>query len=694
MKKTLFILAASLFMLLPSYSQSKKTDLSITAEDIYILPGDENGLTKDGSGYHLFIRKKAGIESVLLIESNKDPEGKQTNYAYRATSYNKINGDEIRYLDGKVLSSESSKYSLIDSTAEANEKFGQAFHIYIPETVVYGYPWTRNGTISLTEGLFINIRSFSKKYADYTGPFMDNSFNVSKKVSKTVKKEPSVLTKETSKNESKIVSEKATAPVKNEKIEKKSTLTSEEKKAVFIKNELAANDKSAGNFAEKLEAYNSSYVTVDEVDLETISSIPFEEEDLPDYYFNEFEDDEEDYDYYYNEDYDNDENELENESGDNGSSVEDVEENPETVVEQTVEKAEKDIPVLTPFEEEELPVEEEPEPEPEPVEEIPEDERDPISETPYDEDTSAYDPEKFEKSKRVFDGWVEKTEENAGTDSVKPFAESMEGVDPNFVAKLEQAEAARLAKEAKNAEQKEEKKPVKPELGTRFITHGIEMLKVEGSKKIADLYISRTEVTQIAYAAVTGSNPSSFIADFNPVETVSWYDVIVFCNLLSIQDGLVPCYSIKGARNPGAWGPVPKDIDKFWNAVECDFEANGYRMLTVEEWEYAANGGVNKQSGKFAGSNYIDEVAWYKDNSEEITHMVATKNQNACGLYDMCGNVSEWCMGSTGSSERTAAVRGGNYSYDKKYCRTDFKDSCQAWFAHYENGIRICRNVE
>ena len=131
----------------------------------------------------------------MLIETTKDSSGKADNYAYRAKEYNKINGDEIRLLDGKPLASEFSKYSLIDSTVEPNERFGQAFHIYIPKEIEYGYPWTRHGTVVINKGTFLNIRTFAKPYADYTGDFYDNSFMFDLgKVER--KKETTVLTDE------------------------------------------------------------------------------------------------------------------------------------------------------------------------------------------------------------------------------------------------------------------------------------------------------------------------------------------------------------------------------------------------------------------------------------------------------------------------------------------------------------------
>ena len=127
-------------------------------------------------GYHLYIRKLPGVESVMLVETTKDPSGESDNYAYRALEYNKINGDEIRYLNGKVLESEHAKFSLVDSSAEDDEQFGKAFHIYIPQVMQYGYPWSRNGVVKIGRGTFLNIRSFAKKYADYTGGFFDNPY--------------------------------------------------------------------------------------------------------------------------------------------------------------------------------------------------------------------------------------------------------------------------------------------------------------------------------------------------------------------------------------------------------------------------------------------------------------------------------------------------------------------------------------
>ena len=150
-------------------------DLLIKPEDLRLV-FEEGKKNSDQYGYHLFIRKKNEIESVMLTETTKDLNGNSDNYAYRALEYNPINGDEKRLLNGKFLESKYSLYSLIDSTPEQDEFFGQAFHIYIPAEIAYGYEWSRNGTVKINKGTFINIRAFEKKYGDYSGNFLDNPF--------------------------------------------------------------------------------------------------------------------------------------------------------------------------------------------------------------------------------------------------------------------------------------------------------------------------------------------------------------------------------------------------------------------------------------------------------------------------------------------------------------------------------------
>ncbi len=164
---------------------AKQLSMRIKAEDVRLIEDrDDDGNIK---GYHLYIRKLAGVNSILLTETTRDPSGKADNYAYRAMEYNSINGDEVRYLDGQPLNSEGAKYSLIDSTTERTSFFGECFHIYIPLVLQYGYEWARNGIVEVGKGTFINIRTFEKKYADYTGDYMDSPFMFNLETRKIVK---------------------------------------------------------------------------------------------------------------------------------------------------------------------------------------------------------------------------------------------------------------------------------------------------------------------------------------------------------------------------------------------------------------------------------------------------------------------------------------------------------------------------
>lgn len=146
---------------------------------LYVGPDDIRVEQRGDEGYHLFIRAKPGIASVLLTETTKDPNGKADNYAYRAEAWNPYNGDEPRLLDGAFIKPESRLYSLIDSSPEPDPQLGSAFRIFIPWIAVWGYPWARNGREFIADGTFINIRAFARPYGDYRGAFADNPFTLS-----------------------------------------------------------------------------------------------------------------------------------------------------------------------------------------------------------------------------------------------------------------------------------------------------------------------------------------------------------------------------------------------------------------------------------------------------------------------------------------------------------------------------------
>lgn len=146
-------------------------DLSVGKDDVRIIQSPDGG-------YHLYIRKKGDIASVLLTETTRDPNMKADNYAYRAPLYNPVNGDEKRLLDGAFIAPDKKLYSLIDSTPEKDTPLGEAFHIWIPYIILYGYDWSRHGEVQVLDGTFLNIRAFSKPYSDYTGSFADNPFRL------------------------------------------------------------------------------------------------------------------------------------------------------------------------------------------------------------------------------------------------------------------------------------------------------------------------------------------------------------------------------------------------------------------------------------------------------------------------------------------------------------------------------------
>lgn len=146
---------------------------------------------------------------------------------------------------------------------------------------------------------------------------------------------------------------------------------------------------------------------------------------------------------------------------------------------------------------------------------------------------------------------------------------------------------------------------------------------------VSSFMIGKYEVTQEQYKQVMGTNPSKFSsgtkAPRRPVEQVSWYEAVAFCNRLSELEGLKKVYAINGTD------------------VKGDFSWNGYRLPTEAEWEYAARGGSQSQGYTYSGSNDAGSVAWHDGNSGNTTHPVGTNAPNELGLYDMSGNVWEWC---------------------------------------------------
>ena len=222
-------------------------------------------------------------------------------------------------------------------------------------------------------------------------------------------------------------------------------------------------------------------------------------------------------------------------------------------------------------------------------------------------------------------------------------------------------------------------------------------------------YIGKYEVTQAEYSQYMPSpnwTSSYGLGDNYPAYRVSWYAILKYCNLRSMAEGLTPCYTISGSTDPADWGEVPTSNNSTWDAAICNWNANGYRLPTEAEWEYAARGATNNPDYLYSGSDDINAVAWYTNNSGSSTHPVGTKAPNGIGTYDMSGNVWEWCWdwysssyyssspqdNPTGPASGSSRVfRGGSWSYNAYYCTVSFRLDYFATYSHYSLGFRVCR---
>ena len=207
------------------------------------------------------------------------------------------------------------------------------------------------------------------------------------------------------------------------------------------------------------------------------------------------------------------------------------------------------------------------------------------------------------------------------------------------------------------------------------IYKNLNMVKIPGK----DYSIGKTEVTQKLYESIMGENPSEFKGKNNPVENVSFFDAIYFCNKLSMMYGLECAYALDKETDVNEWEYMPNKGDEpYYKSIQFFKENNGFRLPTPEEWRYAEKGG---QDFKYAGSDNINEVGWYGNNSKNTTHPVATKKANGYGLYDMQGNVSEWCVDYKG-----VAVKGVDWTAEQ--------GSVRKIGQYNEIGFRLARNVD
>jgi len=214
------------------------------------------------------------------------------------------------------------------------------------------------------------------------------------------------------------------------------------------------------------------------------------------------------------------------------------------------------------------------------------------------------------------------------------------------------------------------------------------------SVTVSDFYLGKYEVTFEEYdqfCQKTGRkkpNNQGSVRGKKPAVNVKWLDAVAYCNWLSLSNNLTPCYSINGKN------------------VTCNWSANGYRLPTEAEWEYAAKGGNKSNGYMYAGSDDLSSVAWYNNNSGSKTQPVGGKLANELALFDMSGNVWEWCWDWKGNYDSNAATdpkgpsrggvrvfRGGGWADNSFYCRTTVRYSGTPDHQSYSVGFRVAKRA-
>jgi sulfatase modifying factor 1 len=226
---------------------------------------------------------------------------------------------------------------------------------------------------------------------------------------------------------------------------------------------------------------------------------------------------------------------------------------------------------------------------------------------------------------------------------------------------------------------------------------------------LSPYYINKFEITQGGWSNTMGRVLSKGAKTQNqPITGINFYDILVYCNKRSIAEDFTPVYTINNQTNPDMWGEIPGQDNSTWNTVSCDWSANGYRLPTEAEWEYAARGATTTTNYTYAGSMDLFAAGWWYYNSDNAIHYVGLKLSNGININDMSGNVWEWVwdwysnsyygispadnpIGPAGGTLR--AIRGGCYSSMAVYCRVAGRMSKSPGPGSADLGFRLVRTA-
>ncbi len=223
--------------------------------------------------------------------------------------------------------------------------------------------------------------------------------------------------------------------------------------------------------------------------------------------------------------------------------------------------------------------------------------------------------------------------------------------------------------------------------------HGEDDEKPAHKVQISPFYMDKYEVTQDRYQSLMGRNPSKFKGEDRPVEQLSWFAAVRYCNMRSLREGLDPCYELE--------------------PLKCNYDANGYRLPTEAEWEYACRAGTQKPYSFGNNPAQLGKYAWYSGNANKRPHPVGQKVPNSWGLFDMHGNVWEWCNqyyiedGYSSHPEKDprgpdagdeCVLRGGGWNSTDEYCRSSTRFSeppglADVCFGYDAYGFRCVRKA-